>query len=133
MEVKAFARYIRTSPRKIRLVADHIRGLSVTEAENRLSVSSKWASEPVSKLLQSAVANAVHNFKLDKSKLSVKTIYVDNGPTLKRFRPRAFGRAAAIRKRTSHIGIILTDEPVKIKKIKKSYKSKNKKSAKQTS
>ena len=125
MEVKAFARYIRMSPRKVRLVADHIRGISVTEAENRLSVSSKWAKDPVFKLLQSAVANAVHNFKLDKAKLSVKTIYVDGGPTLKRFRPRAFGRAAAIRKRTSHIGIILTDEAVTAKKIiKKRYTKK---------
>jgi len=125
MEVKAFARYIRMSPRKVRLVADHIRGISVTEAENRLSVSSKWAKDPVFKLLQSAVANAVHNFKLDKAKLSVKTIYVDGGPTLKRFRPRAMGRAAAIRKRTSHIGIILTDEAVAAKKIiKKRYTKK---------
>lgn len=135
MEVKAFARHIKTSPRKIRLVVDHIRGLNVTEAENRLAVSSKWASEPVDKLLKSAIANAVHNFKLDKSKLSVKTIYVDGGPTLKRFRPRAFGRAAAIRKRTSHIGIILTDEPIVSKKIKKNFKSKQaktKKLAKQT-
>ncbi len=124
MEVKAFARYIRTSPRKVRLVADHIRGLSVIEAENRLGVSSKWASEPVGKLLDSAVANAIHNFKLDKSKLFVKTIYVDGGPTLKRFRPRAFGRAATIRKRTSHISIVLSDEKPEVKGKKAIKKAK---------
>ena len=126
MEVKAFARYIRTSPRKVRLVADHIRGLKVSEAQNRLSVSSKWASEPMMKLLDSAIANAVHNFKLDKNTLYVKAVAVDGGPTLKRFRPRAFGRAATIRKRTSHISIVLSDEAKAAKVVKsKQVKVKN--------
>lgn len=115
MEVRAFARHIRMAPRKIRLVADLIRGVKASEALDRLAASPKWATEPIEKLLKSAMANAVHNFKLDKNALSIKTIYVDGGPTLKRFRPRAFGRAATIRKRTSHIGIILSDEATEVK------------------
>lgn len=126
MEVKAFARHIRMTPRKVRLVADLIRGVKATAALDRLAFSKKWGALPVKKLLESAMANAAHNFKLDKDKLLVKSIYVDNGPTLKRFRPRAFGRAATIRKRTSHIGIILSDEikTANNKKIKDKVKQK---------
>ena len=95
------------SPRKVRLVVNTIRGLSVAAAETRLNFLPKLAAQPVLKLLNSAVANAEHNFKLDKKDLYVKFIVADGGPTLKRFRPRAFGRAAPIRKRTTHISLIL--------------------------
>ena len=126
MEVRAFARHIRMTPRKVRLVADMIRGVKAQVAIDRLAVSKKWATEPVLKLLKSAMANATHNFKLDKDKLKVMTIYVDGGPTLKRFRPRAFGRAATIRKRTCHIGIVLSDVQEEVK-TKSKIKATNKK------
>ncbi len=115
MDVTAKARYIHMSPRKVRLVVDLVRGLTVAEADAQLSFFAKAAAKPVLKLLRSAVANAEHNFKLNRSDLRVKAATVDGGPTLKRFRPRAFGRAATIRKRTSHIAIVLTDEAVKAK------------------
>lgn len=107
MEVKAFARYIRISPRKVKLVIDLIRGKRVTEARTILAFTVKGAVVPVLKLLNSAIANAKHNFKLEESNLVVKKITADQGPALKRFRPRAFGRAAGIKKRTTHITIIL--------------------------
>lgn len=97
-------------PRKVRLVIDAIRGLAVSQAEARLQFIKKDAALPVLKLLRSAVANAVHNAHLAKEQLHVKTITADGGPTLKRFRPRAFGRSASIRKRTTHIEIVLSDE-----------------------
>jgi len=119
------------APRKVRLVVDSIRGLPVNEALTRLSFLKKDAARPVMKLLQSAIANAENNFKLAKSDLVVKKITADGGPTLSRFRPRAMGRAAPIRKRTTHINIVLSDEkasPKSIKSIKsiKSVKSKAK-------
>jgi large subunit ribosomal protein L22 len=107
MDVHANLRHLRMSPRKVRLVVNTIRGLSVSAAETRLSFLPKLAAQPVLKLLRSAVANAEHNFKLDKKDLFVRHIVADGGPTLKRFRPRAFGRAAPIRKRTTHISLIL--------------------------
>lgn len=100
------------SPRKVRLVADLVRGLPAVEAEAQLSFFRRAAAAPVLKLLKSAVANAENNFKLDRASLKVKTITVDGGPTLKRFRPRAHGSAATIRKRTSHITIVLSDGKV---------------------
>ena len=115
MEVKAFLRHLRMAPRKVRLIVDTIRGLKVKEAETRLSFTNRDAARPVLKLLQSAVANATHNFKLDPETLFVKTIAADGGATLKRFRPRAMGRAAPIRKRTTHITLILSDEPTPVK------------------
>lgn len=118
MEVKAKARYIRMSPRKVRLVIDVIRGLSVNDARAQLMVMKKAAAEPVRKLLESAIANAEHNFNLNADELYVKRIMADGGPTLGRWRARAFGRAAPIRKRTSHISIIL--EP----RVKKTVNSK---------
>ena len=111
MEVKAYLRQLRMAPRKVRLVVDAVRGLTVADAETRLQFIQKEASRPVLKLLQSAVANAEHNFKLDRASLRIKTIVADAGVTLKRSRPRAMGRAAPIRKRSTHISIILTDEP----------------------
>lgn len=121
------------SPRKVRLVVNAIRGLSVTAAETRLAFMPKLAAEPVQKLLKSAVANAEHNFKLKKEDLYVKTITADGGPTLNRWRPRAFGRAAPIRKRTTHIMLILSDEkPAKAAKKKTRPAKKAKASAKAT-
>ena len=106
-EVMAKLRYLRMSPRKTRLVVDVIRGSRVEEAIAQLKVMPKAAARPVLKLLNSAVANAEHNFKLDKKLLVVKKIFVDVGPVLKRSKPRAFGRATPIHRRTSHITIIL--------------------------
>ena len=108
MEATATARYIRMSPKKIRLMADLIRGKALSFAEVQLTVAIKDAAIPLRKLLQSARANAVLK-NMDAAKLFVKGITVDGGPTLKRSRPRAFGRAAAIRKRTSHITIVLSE------------------------
>ncbi len=117
MNVHATLRRLRMSPRKVRLVVDLVRGLPVEEAEVRLSFLEKRAALPVLKLLKSAVANATHNFKLDPSTLIIKEIAADGGPTYKRWRPRAFGRAGAIRKRTTHISLVLApregSEPVK--------------------
>ena len=103
----ATARYIRIAPRKVRIVVDLIRGKSVKEAEAILRYTPKSASEPVLKLLESAVANAENNMELNREDLYVAEIYANQGPTLKRFRPRAQGRASAIMKRTSHITIVL--------------------------
>lgn len=95
------------APRKVRLVIDAVRGLPVMAADTRLTFMKKAAVEPVQKLLRSAIANAEHNFHLKKEDLIVKTITADGGPTLKRSRPRARGSAAPIRKRTTHIMIVL--------------------------
>jgi len=103
------------APRKVRLVLGLIRGKSALDAETLLSFTHRAASLPVLKLLRSAMANAEHNFKLDKSTLYVKTATADGGPTLKRTFPRAMGRGAIIRKRTSHVTIILSDEQPRIK------------------
>ncbi len=110
MEVKAYARHIRMAPRKVRLIADLIRGKNVGQAKTVLAFMHREAVRPVLKLLESALANAKHNFKLDETNLYVKKITVDGGPVLKRWRARAFGRAAAIKKRSSHITIVLDDK-----------------------
>lgn len=107
MDVHASLRFLRMSPRKVRLVINTVRGLSLQAAETRLSFLDKAASEPVLKLIRSAAANAEHNFKLNKETLYVKQILADGGPTIKRQRPRAFGRSAVIRKRTTHVTLIL--------------------------
>ncbi len=105
------------SPRKVRLVVDLVRGLPVAEADAQLEFFRKAAALPVRKLLQSAIANATHNFQLEAGALRIKEIRVDGGPVLKRARPRAMGRSAPIRKRTSHISIILTDGRAKEEKV----------------
>ena len=97
------------APRKARLMATVIKGLSVNDAQAQLAVNPKRASEPVLKLLQSAIANAVNNAKMDASKLIVKEIRVDGGPMLKRWLPRAQGRATPIQKKSSHITIVLEE------------------------
>ena len=106
--VRAKARYVRTAPRKARLVVDHIRGKSVDEARAILIHTPRAASRDVLKLLDSAIANAENNHELVADELKIDRVYVDEGPTLKRFRPRALGRATQIRKRTSHMTILLT-------------------------
>ncbi len=106
--IRAHARYVRTSARKARLVCDHIRGHSVPEARLILAHTPRAVAEDWQKLLESAVANAEHNLELDGDTLRILTIQADEGPTLKRFRPRAMGRASAIHKRTSHLSISLT-------------------------
>ncbi|WP_018657593.1 MULTISPECIES: 50S ribosomal protein L22 [Actinomadura] len=107
MEARAQARFIRVTPRKARRVVDLIRGLPAAEAQAVLRFAPQAASEPVGKVLASAIANAEHNFKLDTGTLVVSRAWVDEGPTLKRFRPRAQGRAYRINKRTSHITVVV--------------------------
>ena len=102
---RATARYVRMTPMKVRRVVDLIRGMEAREALSVLQFAPQAASEPVAKVLASAVANAEHNHQLDPESLIVAVAYVDEGPTLKRFRPRAQGRAFRINKRTSHITI----------------------------
>ena len=110
MEITAKLNYHRMTPRKIRLVADLVRGKQVKEALNQLKFSQKKAASIIAKLLRSAINNAKNNLKIkDKENLYIKKITVDEGPTLKRSMPRAFGRASMIRKRTSHIKIILDE------------------------
>src|SRR3954468_3135485 len=107
---KAVARTVRIAPRKVRLVVDLIRGKQVGEAVAILNHTPKAASPIVEKLLKSAIANAEHNYEMDANNLVVAQVFVDEGPTMKRFRPRAQGRASAINKRTSHITIVLTEK-----------------------
>ncbi|GGE20914.1 50S ribosomal protein L22 [Marinithermofilum abyssi] len=109
-EAKAVARYVRIAPRKARLVIDLIRGKSVAEALAILRYTPKAASPIIEKVLRSAIANAEHNNELDPQNLVVKTAVVDEGPTMKRFRPRAMGRASRINKRTSHITVVVAEK-----------------------
>jgi large subunit ribosomal protein L22 len=104
---KASARFVRVTPMKARRVVDLIRGLPAREAQAVLAFAPQGASEPVGKVLASAMANAEHNNQLDPDTLWVREAYVDEGPTLKRFRPRAQGRAYRIRKRSSHITVVV--------------------------
>ena len=107
MEAKAIARYVRVSPRKARVVVDTIRGKSVVAARETLAFEERTMAEVVLKVLNSAVANAEHEHHVRPESLVVKSCYVDEGPTLKRFRPRAKGSASRINKRTSHITVIV--------------------------
>ena len=106
----AIARYVRISSRKVKIVIDLIRGKSVKEAEAILQYTPKAATEPVLKLLKSAVANAENNLELNSDDLYVAEVFANQGPTLMRYRPRAHGRASRIRKRTSHITIVLDQQ-----------------------
>jgi large subunit ribosomal protein L22 len=110
MQAKAVARTVRIAARKVRLVADLIRGKEVGEAIAILRLTPKAASPVVEKVLKSAIANAEHNYEMDINKLVISEAYVNEGPTLKRFRPRAMGRASAINKRTSHITIVVSEK-----------------------
>jgi ribosomal protein L22 len=118
--VRATARYVRSSPRKSRLVVDHIRNSSVEDARVFLQFTARHVGRDVAKVLESAVANAEHNHELDADNLHIVKAFVDEGPTLKRWRPRAKGRATQILKRTSHITVIVSDVPSK--ELKKNRK-----------
>ncbi|MEK8132708.1 50S ribosomal protein L22 [Paenibacillus filicis] len=109
-QAKAIARYVRIAPRKAQLVVDLIRGKQVGEAIAILNHTPKAASPIIEKLLKSAIANAEHNNSLDPNSLVISQVFVDQGPTLKRFRPRAMGRASRINKRTSHITVVVSEK-----------------------
>ncbi len=107
-EARAVAKYIRIAPRKARVVADLIRGKSVDEALAILRYTPKIASEVLEKVVKSAAANATHNYEMDRDNLYISAAYVDVGPTLKRFQPRQRGQAFSIKKRTSHITVVVS-------------------------
>lgn len=108
MDVRASLRFLRMGPRKVRLVTNLLQGKTIAEAEAQLDVVGKLAAAPLKKLLKAAVADAKHNFHLDAADLYIKQCLTNEGPKLKRFTPRAFGRAAPIIKRSSHVTIILS-------------------------
>jgi len=112
-EARAVARFLRVSPLKARQVADLVRGKNVNEAVGILKYTNKKSAPLISKVLKSAIANAEHNNDMDSDELFVSEIYVDEGPTLKRMRPRAYGRADVRRHRTSHITVVLREREVK--------------------
>jgi large subunit ribosomal protein L22 len=117
MEARAQARYVRVTPMKARRVIDLIRGMNAADAQAVLKFAPQAASEPIGKVLDSAIANATNNHAMDARALFVTAAYVDEGPTMKRIRPRAQGRAYRIRKRSSHITVIVSDgiAPVVVK------------------
>lgn len=119
MEITVKTRYLRMSPRKVRLIANSIVKLPVERAEEQLHFQPRVAALPLLKLLQSGIAAAEHNFQCLKKNLIIKAILVNQGPTLKRWRPRAFGRAAEIKKKTCHIIMTLEDPTALDKKSKK--------------
>ena len=109
MEAKATLRYIRISPRKVSIVCDQIRGKSVKDAEGILALIPKAASDPLAKLVHSAAANAENNHGMDPEKLYVAETYATPGPIIKRYMPRAKGRAYGIKKRTSHVTVVVKE------------------------
>ena len=110
MEARAYLKHIRIAPRKVKIVCDLIRGKDVKNAAAILMTTPKAASEPMVKLLKSAVANAENNHEMNPEKLFVKSVFVCPGPIMKRVRPRAQGRAFRINKRTSHITMVLAEK-----------------------
>ncbi|MFC0190566.1 50S ribosomal protein L22 [Fictibacillus iocasae] len=110
MEAKAIAKQVRIAPRKARIVIDLIRGKKVGEALAILRLTPKAASPVIEKVLKSAIANAEHNYEMEPNNLVIAKAFVDEGITLKRFRPRAMGRASRINKRTSHITIVVSEK-----------------------
>ncbi len=110
MEVKAVAKFVRVSPRKVRPVMDQVRGKRVEDAMNLLAFAPQKGASLLKKVIQSAVANVEQNTSMDVDGLYIKRVYADEGPMLKRFRPRALGRATRIRKRTSHLTVVLDEE-----------------------
>lgn len=110
MQAKAVAKTVRIAPRKVRLVIDLIRGKNAGEAMSILRHTQRGASSAVEKVLKSAIANAEHNYELDPDNLYVSEAFVNEGVTLKRFRPRAQGRASKINKRTSHITVVVSEK-----------------------
>lgn len=142
MDTKARLKHFRMSARKVRLVTDVVKGMQVDKALNQLNFLNKKASKPLAKLVNSAISNAEHNFELSRDNLYIKEIKVDEGLTLKRWQPRAFGRATPLRKRASHISLILGEikdsgekegkkpkagEPVKMGTASKEVKGERKK------
>ena len=120
MKIIAKLNYLRIAPRKVRMAADIIRGMDVKDAEIQLRFLTKRAAVPLLKLLHSVTSNAQNNFNIEKSNLYISELQVNEGPPLKRWMPRAMGRAAQIMKRTSHINLVLeTKKEVKVKKAKK--------------
>ncbi len=113
MESRAIARYIRVSPNKARQVADLVRGKDIDEAIGILRYTNKKSAPLINKVLKSAIANAEHNYDMDSDELYVSEIMIDEGPTLKRMKPRAYGRADIRRHRTSHITVVLREREVK--------------------
>ena len=111
MRVRAQAKWVRSSARKARIVLDHIRGRSVPEARTILAFTSRAVATDIGKVLKSAVANAEANHGLDGDELIVEAAYADEGPTLKRWKPRARGRVNRIRKRTCHVTLVLVEQP----------------------
>ncbi len=134
MKVEATAKAVRISSRKARLVIDQVRGMSVVQAESVLKFMNKKAAEIVLRVLQSAAANAQHNHNLAKKDLKISEITANEGFTIKRYRPRAFGRASQIRKRTSHIRVVVeeTEEAKQAKAAKAKAKKATKKSPKKS-
>lgn len=110
MEAKATAKYVRISPRKVKIVIDLIRGKSLGEALNILNFTPKAASKPVEKVLRSAAANAENNYDMNVENLYIAEVQANQGPTLKRYRARAQGRGTQILKRTSHISVVLKEK-----------------------
>ncbi|MZQ74868.1 MAG: 50S ribosomal protein L22 [Peptoclostridium sp.] len=110
MQAKAIAKFVRVSPRKAGQVAGLVRGKKVNEALAILKYTPQKPASILAKVIESAIANAENNHEMDKEKLYVAEIYANQGPTIKRFRPRAMGRATSIRKRTSHIGVVLKEK-----------------------
>lgn len=108
--VRASSRYVRVAPRKARLIADQVRGLHIEQARALLAFSPRGAAQDISKLIESAASNAENNHDLIADEMLISEITVDEGPTLRRFRPRAMGRASRINKRTCHIAVALTPE-----------------------
>lgn len=125
MEARAQARYVRVTPMKARRVIDLIRGMNAGDAQAMLQFAPQAASEPVGKVLASAVANASNNHAMDTKGLRISEAFVDEGPTMKRIRPRAQGRAYRIRKRSSHITVVVTDG-IEMPKISRPTKAINK-------
>jgi ribosomal protein L22 len=108
--VRASSRYVRVAPRKARLIADQVRGLHIDQARALLAFSPRGVAQDISKLIESAASNAENNHDLIADEMLISEITVDEGPTLRRFRPRAMGRASRINKRTCHIAVALTPE-----------------------
>jgi len=121
-EVKATLRFLKMGPRKVRLIADTMRGHKAVILLDRLPLKSQKAALPLLKLLKSAIANAKNNHKFEVETLRVKSITVDGGPMVKRWMPRAHGRATPLRQRTSHVNLVLISEEPKEKKTKKLQK-----------
>ena len=131
MEARAQARYVRVTPMKARRVIDLIRGMNAADAQAVLRFAPQAASEPIGKVLDSAIANATNNHAMDARALVVSAAFVDEGPTMKRIRPRAQGRAYRIRKRSSHITVIVSDGTVQapVAKVKPAPKAAEKPAA----